>query len=210
MKFSSSIAVVGMLGVALAVSAQTTGLKPSGTVRDAGASVPGATDTTARQLYPAYVIGPDDSIQITVWKEPALSGTMVVRPDGMISLSLIGDVQASGMTPQRLSESIKTQLQKYISDPNVNVSLVAVNSKRIYFIGEVQHAGPMSITPGMTVLQAISSAGGVTPYANTKRIYILRNIQDRQLKINFDYKKAVKTGDLQGTFLVPGDTIVVP
>lgn len=157
-----------------------------------------------------YVIGADDILAVTVWKEPSLSGALTVRPDGMISLPLVGDVLASGMTPMKLSADLTERLKKFMTDPVVTVTVTTVNSKRIFLIGEVMHIGPVPITPGMTPLQAISSAGGLTPYASQRKIYILRGPQGHQTKIPFDYKKAVKQGDFQGVTLQPGDTIVVP
>jgi polysaccharide export outer membrane protein len=156
------------------------------------------------------VIGAEDSIQIIVWKEPQLSATVPVRPDGKISLPLVGDIVAAGFTPMRLSDDIKSRLTKFVTDPVVDVTVMQVNSKHIYLIGEVGRVGPLPITPGMTVLQAIASAGGLTPYANKKHIYILRGDPGKQEKIAFDYTKALKKGDMQGVSLVPGDTIVVP
>jgi polysaccharide export outer membrane protein len=128
----------------------------------------------------------------------------------MISLPLLGDVQAAGLTPMALSTSIATRLKDDLIDPLVTVSVSETNSKRIYFIGEVQRPGPMALTPNMTFLEAISSAGGLTPYANAKHIYILRGDKGNQRKIPFDYKKAVKSGNQQGVQLLSGDTIVVP
>jgi polysaccharide biosynthesis/export protein len=157
-----------------------------------------------------YVIGPDDSLQIVVWKEPQLSATLPVRPDGKISLPLVGDVVAAGFTPMQLATNITTRLTKFVTDPVVDVTVMAVNSKHVFLIGEVGRVGPLAITPGMTILQAIATAGGLTPYANKKHIYILRGDPGKQEKIPFDYTKAVKKGDMQGVSLVPGDTIVVP
>jgi polysaccharide biosynthesis/export protein len=157
-----------------------------------------------------YVIGPDDSLQVTVWKEPTVSGTFPVRPDGKISLTLLGDITAAGFTPMKLSVDITSRLKKFIQDPNVTVSVVGVNSKRVFLLGEVGHIGPLSLTPGMTPLQAISAAGGLSPYAKKKSIYILRGEAGKQQKIPFDYTKALKDGNMQGVSLIPGDTIVVP
>jgi polysaccharide export outer membrane protein len=157
-----------------------------------------------------YVIGAEDRIQVTVWKEPNLSATLPVRPDGNISLALIGDVPAAGFTPMQLAADITVRLKKFVTDPVVDVSVLGVNSKRAYMIGEVMHVGPFNISPGMTILQAIATAGGLTPYANLKHIYILRGDPGKQKKIAFDYTKAVKKGDMQGISLLPGDTIVVP
>jgi polysaccharide export outer membrane protein len=162
------------------------------------------------EVSPNYVIGAEDNIQVTVWKEGNLSGPLTVRPDGKITLPLVGDVPAAGMTPMSLADDLATRLKKYITDPLVTVTLTAVNSKHIFLLGEVQHVGPLAMTPNMSVLQAIASSGGLTPYANSKKIYILRGEVGSQKKIFFNYKKALKTGDEQGVVLQPGDTIVAP
>jgi polysaccharide export outer membrane protein len=156
-----------------------------------------------------YIIGPEDSLQITVWKEPTLSGNFPVRPDGMISLVLVGDLPAAGLTPMALSSDITQRLKKYIQDPVVTVSVLGVNSQRIFMVGEVNKVGPVMLTPGMTPLQAIVSAGGLSQFANSKRIYILRTVAGKQQKFPFNYKAAVK-GENTGMTLLPGDTIVVP
>ncbi len=156
-----------------------------------------------------YVIGPEDSLQITVWKEPTLSGTIPVRPDGMISLVLVGDIPAAGMTPTALSTDISQRLKKYIQDPVVTVVVLGVNSQRVFLVGEVGKVGPVVMTPGMTPLQAIVTGGGLTQFASSKRIYILRTTAGKQQKIPFNYKQALK-GENSGVSLLPGDTIVVP
>lgn len=179
-----------------------------------GTPAPAASESTPGTVSAAdsarYLIGADDSIQVTVWKEPTLSGSFPVRPDGMISLALLGDIPAAGITPMQLGSDITGRLKKFINDPTVTVTVLAVNSKRIFMLGEVQHIGPLILTPDMTPLQAISAAGGLTPYANAKHIYILRGGKDNQRKIPFNYKKAIKDGDQQGVSLLAGDTIVVP
>ena len=157
-----------------------------------------------------YVIGAEDILQITVWKEPTLSGSVPVRPDGMISLVLLGDLPAAGMTPMQLSTDITQRLKKYIQDPNVSVLVTGVNSQRIFLVGEIGRVGPLNLSPGMSPLQAISAAGGPTPYANTKHIYILRGTGANQKKIPFNYKQAIKGDTRQSVSLEPGDTIVVP
>jgi polysaccharide biosynthesis/export protein len=158
----------------------------------------------------SYVIGAEDALQVTVWKEPTLTGTFPVRPDGMISMVLVGDVPAAGLTPMQLGKNIEARLKKYIQDPSVSVVVTAVNSQRIFVIGEVGKVGPLMLSPGMTPLQAISAAGGVTAFANSKRIYILRGAQGKQVKIPFNYKLALKGDNKQLISLQPGDTIVVP
>ncbi|WP_158943862.1 polysaccharide biosynthesis/export family protein [Granulicella sp. S190] len=156
-----------------------------------------------------YVIGPEDSLQITVWKEPTLSGTIPVRPDGMISMVLVGDIPAAGLTPTGLSTDISQRLKKYIQDPVVTVVVLGVNSQRIFLVGEVGKVGPVVMSPGMTPLQAIVTGGGLTQFASPKRIYILRTVAGKQQKIPYNYKQALK-GDNSGVLLLPGDTIVVP
>ena len=158
---------------------------------------------------PHYIIGPEDNLQVTVWKEPSLSGTIPVRPDGMISLTLVGDLPASGRTPMQLANDITVRLKKYVQDPNVSVVVLAVNSQRIYMVGEVGHVGPIALAAGMTPLQAIATAGGLSPFANSKKIYIMRTVGGKEQKIPFNYKVALKGGD-QGVTLQSGDTIVVP
>jgi polysaccharide export outer membrane protein len=158
----------------------------------------------------SYVIGAADVLTVTVWKEPTLSGSILVRPDGMISLSLLGDVQASGMSPTQLADQISTKLKKYIQDPNVSVVVSQIHSKVVYMLGEVSKKGPVEMAPGMTLLEAISSAGGLTDFANKKKIYILRTESGSQQRIPVRYKEALKGDGTLNLPLKPGDTIVVP
>jgi polysaccharide export outer membrane protein len=157
-----------------------------------------------------YVIGGNDVLDVTVWKEPTLSGSVLVRPDGMISLPLLGDVQAAGLTPLRLADQIKEKLKKYVQDPNVSVVVSQIHSKVIYMIGEVAKPAPVEMTPDMTLLEAISSAGGLTEFANKKKIYILRNVSGKRVKIPVHYKQALAGNLALDLPLKPGDTIVVP
>jgi polysaccharide export outer membrane protein len=158
-----------------------------------------------------YVVGPEDVLQITVWREPTLSGNVPVRPDGMISIALIGDLKAAGLTPTQLSADITTRLKKYVQDPSVTVVVMAVNSQRVYVMGEVGHVGAVNLSASMTPLQAIAAAGGLSNFANAKKTYILRGKGPQQQKIPFNYKKALKGDDRQQQIvLLPGDTIVVP
>jgi len=157
-----------------------------------------------------YVIGADDVLHISVWKESDLTATLPVRPDGKISLPLVNDVEAAGLTPKQLADSITEKLKKYIADPRVTVVVNQINSKRIYMVGEVAHTGAMPLLANMTVLQALSSAG-LTQYANTKRIYVLRTENGKQQKMPVNYRKIVKGAQVDENYLLkPGDTIVVP
>ncbi len=157
-----------------------------------------------------YVIGPEDVLHIAVWREADLTATLPVRPDGKISLPLLNDVQASGLTPQQLANSVTEKLKKYIADPRVTVVVTQINSKRVYMVGEVLHSGPMSMVANMTVLQALSSAG-LNQFANTKRIYVLRTENGKQQKLPVNYRKLVKGEQIEQNYLLlPGDEIVVP
>lgn len=157
-----------------------------------------------------YVIGGDDMLAIHVWKEPDLTSTLPVRADGMISLPLINDVKAAGLTPMQLAADITEKLKKYLSDPHVTVTVTQMNSQRIYAMGEVLHAGSLNLLPNMTVLQALASCG-FSQFANTKGIYVLRNENGTQKKIPIPYKKLIKGEAIdQNLVLKPGDTIVVP
>jgi polysaccharide export outer membrane protein len=171
---------------------------------------PSAPSVSAPVVPDSYVIGATDVVMVTVYKEPTLSSSMLVRPDGMISLPLLGDVKADGKTPLQLADDITVKLKKFIQDPNVTVTLTAMNSKKVYMIGEIGKMGPIEMTPGMTLLQAIASAGGLTPYANAKKIYILRTEGGKQRKIFVQYKQALRGDGSLNLPLIPGDTIVVP
>jgi polysaccharide biosynthesis/export protein len=157
-----------------------------------------------------YVIGADDTLRISVWKEPDLSETLPVRPDGKISMPLLNDIPAAGLTPVQLKDSITERLKKFIADPRVTVVVTAMNSRRIFVSGEVVHSGPMVLLPHMTMLQALSQAG-FTQFANVKTIYLLRTENGKQEKLPFNYKEVIKGNHPeQNIVLKPGDTVVVP
>ncbi len=158
-----------------------------------------------------YVIGVEDVLDINVWKEPEVSRTVPVRPDGKVSLPLLNDVQAGGLTPMQLGSAITEKLKKFIAQPQVTVIVTTINSRRVYILGEVNRGGALPLLPDMTVLQALSSAGGFTQFANQKEIYVLRNEDGKQLRYPFNYKEAIR-GKAAGQNIVlkPGDTIVVP
>ena len=187
-------------------------LAPAQTSTTPPASQPSAIAQPAAAAADAtrYIIGAEDVLTITVFHEPNMSGTLPVRPDGMISIAFIGDLPAAGKTPMQLGADITEKAKKFIQEPSVTVVVTAVNSQKIFLVGEVGKVGPIALTPGMSPLQAIATAGGPTPYANTKHIYILRGTGAKQQKIAFNYKQALKGDSRQGIELHPGDTIVVP
>jgi polysaccharide export outer membrane protein len=140
-----------------------------------------------------------------------LSGAVVVRNDGKISMPLLNDVPAAGDTPTQLAAVITDRLKHYVSDPHVTVVVTKIDSKKVFLLGEVNHVGPVSMLPDMTVLQALASGGGFSKFANLKKIYILRAENGKQVKIPFNYKDVIG-GKMpeQNIVLKAGDTIVVP
>ena len=196
---------------------------PSAHAQDAPKEVPANsasqnTDVAAKANNPTavvtdadYKIGPQDVVRIDVWKEPEISRTIPVRPDGKISLPLLNDVQAAGLTATQLGNAIHDGLTKYLNNPQVTVTVMEINSRRVYVTGEVLRAGALPLLPNMTVLQALSSAGGFTQFAKLKSIYVLRNEDGKQVKHPFNYKEVVKgKNQEQNILLLPGDVIVVP
>jgi polysaccharide biosynthesis/export protein len=183
--------------------AQDAGKSPSKPAQPAPQSV-GAADSS-------YKIGPQDVLRIDVWKEAEISRAVPVRPDGKISLPLLNDVQASGLTAMELANNITEGLKKFINNPQVTVSVTEINSRRVYVTGEVSKPGAYPLLPNMTALQAVTSAGGFTQFARTKNIYILRNEGGKQTKYPFNYNDVVKgKRSDENITLQPGDTIVVP
>jgi len=171
---------------------------------------PAEPPAVSQALPSDYVIGADDQLKISVWNEANLSETVPVRPDGKISMPLLNDVDAAGLTPTQLKDSITEKLRKFISDPRVTIVVLAMNSRRVFVTGEVNHTGPMALLPHMTVLQALAQAG-FTQFANVKGIYLLRTENGKQSRIPFNYKEVVKGNrPEQNVQLKPGDTIVVP
>jgi len=159
-----------------------------------------------------YRIGAGDVLQIVVWKEPEVSvPEAVVRADGKISVPLIREVDAAGLTILEFEKSLEDKLGKYIVDPAVTVVARQINSKKVYMVGAVRKEGPITLVRPLTVLQAINEAGGVTDYAKKKKIYVLRNENGRQVKLPFDYQAVIQGEHLeQNRMLFPDDTVVVP
>jgi polysaccharide export outer membrane protein len=183
---------------------------------DKNASAPSSSEASsaaprASAADPNYVIGGQDVLDISVWKEAELTRIVPVRPDGKISLPLLNDVQAAGLTPTQLAEQLTESLKKFVSNPQVTVIVTQINSQRIYVLGEVTRAGAYPLLPNMTILQGLSSAGGFTQFANLKKIYMLRTENGKQVKYPFNYKTVVggKSPD-ENVNLRAGDTIVVP
>jgi polysaccharide export outer membrane protein len=175
---------------------------PDAKTADKKATLPDAT---------SYKIGEQDVLNITVWKEPQLSGPVVVRPDGKISVPLIDEVQAAGLTPMELQNLLLEKFRPFLAVPKVSVSIREVNSRKVYVIGQVGHAGTFHINNNTTVLQVLTDAGGLRDYANPKKIYVMRTVNGKPVKFPFHYDAVLKGQHYEENItLQPGDTIVVP
>jgi polysaccharide biosynthesis/export protein len=160
----------------------------------------------------SYVIGNDDKLAISVWKEPDLTKSIPVRSDGKISLPLVGDIQAAGQTPLQLEAAISSRLKNYITVPEVTVIVEQINSKKYNILGQVGRPGAYPLTLSTTIMDAIAAAGGFKDFAKTKGVYILRQNSDgTQTRLNFNYKEFIKGKNLaQNVKIEPRDTIIVP
>ena len=160
---------------------------------------------------PDYVIGPDDMLTIVFWRDKDLSTDVAVRPDGKISLPLVNEIQAAGLTPEQLRLTVTEAASKLIEDPTVSVVVRQINSRRVFVIGQVAKPGPYPLTGPTTVLQMIAIAGGLLEYADAKNVLIMRNEGGEPLSSKFNYKDVSKGKNLkQNIELKPGDTIIVP
>jgi polysaccharide export outer membrane protein len=161
---------------------------------------------------PDYEIGPADMVRVTVWRSPELSAEVPVRPDGRISVPLLGDVAASGLTTSALREKIASGLSEYVTAPDVTVVVTQVNSKVVFLVGEVARPTAVPLNRRMRVLDAISMAGGFTPFADKGDVKVLRSLPDGSVEEHeFDYGKFVKGKKPESNLVLePGDTIVVP
>jgi polysaccharide biosynthesis/export protein len=182
----------------------------------ANAAQPAAADTLpprVAQVRPdSYIIGSEDVLAINVWKEPEMSRSVPVRPDGMISLPLLGEIKAKGLTPVQLEDQISDSLKKIMSDPQVTVIVTAVNSLNFNIMGQVNRPGYFPLTRPLTVLDAIALCGGFRDFAKQKKIYVLRTGPDgKQERLKFNYKEVIKGRNMaQNIELRPHDTLVVP
>lgn len=163
-------------------------------------------------VAPEYVIGSEDVLSISVWKEPELSHSVPVRPDGKITMPLIGDITASGLTAKQLQDAIEKQLKSYIDNPQVAVSVQEIKAQQYNLLGEVSRPGAFPLDKPTTVLDAIALGGGFRDFAKTNKIYILRATPSGPPeRIKFNYKQVIKGQKFQQNIVLqPGDTIVVP
>ena len=202
MKFVTALALAfALVGTTYAQQAPNgNAAKPTAAPAPAGITPP-----------PDYVIGPDDVLTVVFWREKDMSNDVSVRPDGMISLPLLNDVKAAGLTPEQLRDELTKAAEKFIEGPTVTVVVKTINSRKVFITGQVGKQGPYPLMAPTTVLQLISMAGGVLEYADSKNITILRNENGRQVTYKFNYKDVSKGKNLkQNIELKPGDTIIVP
>lgn len=154
-----------------------------------------------------YLIGPEDVVAIKVWREADLSGSVAVRPDGYITLPLVGELKAGGVTPMQLQATVTEALGKFLNRPEVTVSILDVRSKRYYIVGNASRTGPNPLVTPTTVLQALAEAGGFKDFAKTTKIVIMRGNE----RLKFNYKEVVKGKNMeQNIFLQHDDHIIVP
>jgi polysaccharide export outer membrane protein len=185
-----------------------------GQVAPAGAqqAAPAAAVSTApAALSPDFVIGPEDLLQVSVWKNESLSRQLPVRPDGKISMPLLHDIQASGLTPMQLRDKISAALAEFMPNPEVSVTVLEVRSYRVSVLGEVQKPGVLQLKAPTTVLEALALAGGFRDFASPSKIVIFRKRDGGQTeRLRFNYNRAVGAAGEENVTLRSGDVVVVP
>lgn len=203
----ASFVVAGLFAAIPASAQNPTSTLPATT----GSTTARATErtSTVRWHEEDYRLGAGDKLRVEVYKQEQLSQSVQVRPDGKITLPLINDVTAAGRTTIELRDSLTASLKEYVNNPVVTVIVQEAVAAQVHLIGEVRQSGPQIMTAGTTALQALAKAGGLTEFAKTGSIHVLRTVNGRQQKLPFDYKRALK-GELEPFYLQPGDTIVVP
>lgn len=158
-----------------------------------------------------YVIGPDDVLSVTFWRDKDLSGDVTVRPDGKISLVLLNDIQAGGLTPEQLRVAITEAAAKFVEDPTVAIQVKAIKSRKVFIVGQIAKPGEYPLVAPTTVLQLIAQAGGPHEYADTEKIQVNRKENGREISIRVNYKDLLRGKNLQQNItLKPGDSVLVP
>jgi polysaccharide export outer membrane protein len=193
--------------------AQTVPADGQSTTRQAASFTKGASPSADPEVEPpsGYVIGPGDVLGVKFWQQDGLSGDVVVRPDGKISVPLLNDVQAAGQTPQQLGEQIGTAAKRWVQDPNVTVIVRQVNSRAVYITGQVVRAGRYPLNGSTSILQLIAMAGGLAEWADAENVTVMRSEHSGFVTHRFNYKDVVARKNLaQNIELRPGDTVIVP
>jgi polysaccharide export outer membrane protein len=209
---SSTVATLAIALASLAALGQSQPAR-SGEAQSASAE-PNVAQKTLSPGPPApvalnYVIGPGDVLQISVWQEPQLTESVMVRPDGKISMPLIPDIALSGLTPHQAEEMLRGKLLGLVKHPRVTVIVQEIHSRLVYITGEVQHPGAYPLISSMNVIQLIAHAGGPTEFAKKKAVYVLHPDNRERTRVN--YQKVLQGQHLEDNVqLIPGDTVVVP
>ena len=202
------------LALALAAGLMSSGAaaqQPPAPTPPAGAAAASRGAAPAAAVPADYVIGPEDVLSVVYWRDKDMTTDVAVRPDGRISLPLLNDVQAAGLTPAQLRDRLMEVSKKYIEDPSITIVVKQINSRKVFITGEVNKPGPYPLVGPTTVLQLISIAGGLRDYADSKKILIVRNENGRPMSYLFNYKDVVSRKNLrQNIELKPGDTVIVP
>lgn len=192
---------------------QTAAARPAAPAAQAATAEKPPSDAEKKRGVPDdYHIGAGDVLNINVWKEPDASvPSVVVRPDGRIAMPLLKEVEVNGLTPREVEQVITERINKFINGADVTVVVTAINSKKIYMIGAIKREGTLPYTYRMTIMQALSEAGGLTEYAKKKKIYVLRSENGKEYRLPFDYDAVLKGERMELNIpLLAGDTIVVP
>jgi len=194
-------------------TASPSGGKTTPSKDGSNATRPNAESTAGVAISPkvpgGYRVGADDELQISVWHEPEFSQTVVVRPDGMITMPLLNDIKVVGTTTEELQAILTEKLKALVNEPQVTVIVKSIKSLKVFLVGSVGKQGMYPLTSGLTVLELLAQGGGLGPFAKSGSIYVLRNEGGKQVRIGFKYKDALK-GKGSNPLLQPGDMVVVP
>ena len=198
----SVLALTAASAVCASAAGQNAAARPASAVAPAAAAAPSADE---------YVIGPDDVLSISFWREKDLSADVTVRPDGKVTVPLLNDVMASGRTPEQLRDAIQQMARAYLEDPTPTVVVKEIKSRRVFITGQVEKPGPYALNDRLTVLQLIAVAGGLKEFADGKSITVMRSVNGRVVALPFNYRDVIRRKHLdQNVELRPGDTVVVP
>jgi polysaccharide export outer membrane protein len=204
------LAVVAVLCICVTPQLEVGATEPESQSKPA-AGKPVANVSSTVPLPADYVIGPEDVLGIVFWRDADMSSEVTVRPDGMITLPLVNDIRAAGLTPEQLREQVTAAASKYVADPNVAVVVKGLNSRKVFITGQVMKPGPYPLTSPTTVVQLIAMAGGLQEFADSEKIVIMRTENGKPVVRRFNYKEILRNKNLaQNLELRPGDTVLVP
>lgn len=201
-RLASIVALTTASAVCASAAGQNAAARPPSAVAPAPAASPSPDE---------YVIGPDDVLSISFWREKDLTADVTVRPDGKVTVPLLNDIVASGRTPEQLRDAIQQAARAYLEDPTPTVVVKEIKSRRVFITGQVEKPGPYPLNDRLTVLQLIAVAGGLKEFADGKSITVMRSVNGRVVALPFNYRDVIRRKHLdQNVELRPGDTVVVP